>query len=252
MFCNLAIEFIKKSGISEKILLDLVIEHIVDELRLPEIIILLNQMTKPAVQPNAVQPTDTNEVFDGGAQPTMSRELTNSINTYLTRQILTGKNSIKGFLWKDGGKLVILVKQKNDNVWRLAESEDIKDLEEKMNERKTDFLSNLNKVIGFMNDFKSENYAVFKIKYIDSPRVLGARCDQNSNKSKAIEILNSIMGSNIYSPQLDIPQREICIIQEFYLRIFENERKNKKHWFLSPPNAVLTNIEKFTTIVKLK
>ena len=130
--------------------------------------------------------------------------------------------------------------------------EDIKDLSEKMNERKTDFLSNLNKVIGFMNDFKAENYAVFKIKYIDSPRVLGARCDQNSNKSKAIEILNSIVGSNVYSTQLDIPQREICIIQEFYLRIFENERKNKKHWFLSPPSAVLTNIEKFTTIVKLK
>jgi hypothetical protein len=103
-----------------------------------------------------------------------------------------------------------------------------------------------------MNDFKAENYAVFKIKYIDSPRVLGARCDQNSNKSKAIEILNSIMGSNVYSTQLNIPQREICIIQEMYLRMFENERKNKKHWFLSPPNAVLTNIEKFTTIVKLK
>jgi hypothetical protein len=93
---------------------------------------------------------------------------------------------------------------------------------------------------------------VFKIKYINNPRVLGARCDQNSNKSKAIEILNSIIGDDIYSTQLDIPQREICIIQELYLRIFQKERKNKKHWFLSPPDAVLTNIEKFTTVVKLK
>jgi hypothetical protein len=54
MFCNLAIEFMKKGGMDEKMLLDLVIEHIVDELRLPEIIILLNQMTKPVVQ-QAVQ-----------------------------------------------------------------------------------------------------------------------------------------------------------------------------------------------------
>jgi hypothetical protein len=247
MFCNLAVEFLKKGGIDEQRLLHLVVEHIVDELRLPDIIILLNQMNAP-IEP----PIQTNEVFDGGAGPTMSAGLTTSIRLYLTKQILVGKNSIKGFLWKDAGKLVVLVKQKNENVWRMAEAEDIKDLTEKINDRKTDFLTNLNKVIGFMNDFKAENYAVFKIKYIDSPRVLGARCDQNSNKSKAIEILNSIMGNNMYSTQLDIPQREICIIQELYLRIFENERKNKKHWFLSPPNAVLTNIEKFTTIVKLK
>ena len=102
-----------------------------------------------------------------------------------------------------------------------------------------------------MNNFKTENYVVFKTKDVNNSRDLGARCDQNSNKSKAIEILNSIIGVNTYSTQLDIPQREICVIQELYLRLFEKERKNKKHWFLSPPEAVLTNIEKFTTVIKI-
>jgi hypothetical protein len=232
MFCNLAIEFLKKSGYSENTLLYLVTEHIVDELRLSDIMIILNQM-------------EVNPVYTTG-------EVFKHIKTYITKQIMIGKHGIKGFLWKDSGKLVVIVKQNNDEAWRIAEPQDIKDLEEKIDNKKANILTNLNPIIGFMNDFKNENYVVFKIKYINNPRVLGARCDQNSNKSKAIEILNSIIGDDIYSTQLDIPQREICIIQELYLRIFQKERKNKKHWFLSPPDAVLTNIEKFTTVVKLK
>jgi hypothetical protein len=231
MFCNLAIEFLKKSGIKETTLLYLVTEHIIDELQLSDIMIILNQI-------------DINPIYD-------TSEVFKYVKTYIKKQILVGKNEIKGFLWKENGKLVVIVKHK-DNPWQIAEPEDIKDLEEKITKKKNDILTNLNEVIGFMNDFKNENYVVFKIKYINSPRVLGARCDQNSNKSKAIEILNSIVGDNMYSTQLDIPQREICIIQELYLRIFEKERKNNKHWFLSPPDAVLTNIEKFTTVVKLK
>lgn len=104
--------------------------------------------------------------------------------------------------------------------------------------------------MGFMNNFKTEEYVVFKTKTITNPRDAGARCDQNSNKSKAIDILNTIVGSEKYSNQLDISQREICIIQELYLRMFDKERMNKKRWFLSPAEAVLTNIEKYTTVVK--
>jgi len=222
----LAIEVLKRSGINEQILLSLVLEHIIDELSLKDIMILLN----------------------GGQAPPAPHQV---LAPLLAKKIIIGKKGIKGFLWKENGKLVVIVKHK-DEPWHIAESEDIKDLDEKINEIKTELLANLNTIIGFMNDFKTEKYVVFKTKYINSPRVLGARCDQNSNKSKSIEILNSIVESNLYSPKLDIPQREICIIQELYLRYFENGRKNNKHWFLSPPYAVLTNIEKFTTVVKLK
>jgi len=64
--------------------------------------------------------------------------------------------------------------------------------------------------------------------------------------------LNTIVGSKVYSNQLDISQRGICIIQELHLRLFDKERKNKKRWFLSPPDAVLTQIEKFTTVENKK
>jgi len=213
----------------------------VDELPLADIIVLLNQY-----EVNPLYNTST--AFK-------------HIKTYINKQILIGRNGLKGFLWKTGGKLSVLVKTKDADmgagagtgaVWNLAESEDLKDLEERMNEKKTDILTNLNKLIGFTNNFKTENYVVFKTKDITNPRDLGARCDQNSNKSKAIEILNTIIGKNVFSTQLDIPQREICVLQEFYARSFERERKDRKHWFLSPPESVLTNIEKYTTVIKAK
>jgi len=231
MFCYRAMELLKKNGLNEQILHYLIAEHMVDELPLADIIVLLNQY-------------EVNPLYNTSAA-------FKHIKTYINKQILTGRNGLKGFLWKSGGKLSVLVKTK-DLTWNLAESEDLKDLEERMNEKKTDILTNLNKLIGFTNNFKTENYVVFKTKDITNPRDLGARCDQNSNKSKAIEILNTIIGKNVFSTQLDIPQREICVLQEFYARSFELERKDRKHWFLSPPESVLTNIEKYTTVIKAK
>jgi hypothetical protein len=93
---------------------------------------------------------------------------------------------------------------------------------------------------------------VFKTKDITRPRDLGARCDQNSKKGHALSILNEIVGSDMFSTQLDIPQKEICIIQEFYLRNFTREKRLNKHWFLNPAEAVLTNIEQYTTAIKEK
>jgi hypothetical protein len=108
---------------------------------------------------------------------------------------------------------------------------------------------------------------VFKTKNVTNARDAGARCDQNSNKGKAIDILNTIVGStsigetNVgstsigdtnykYPPDKNISQKELCIIQEMYLRLYDKERKDKKRWFLSPPEAVLTAIEKYSTVIK--
>ena len=256
MFCHMAIELLKKSGLSEAILHSFIAEHIFDELPLTEVVLILNNY-------------ETNPIYNTVA-------VFKYIKAYINKQILLGKRGIKGFLWKNNGKIIMMVKEQATAVpqvtavpqstavpqataqtavqdpWHIAEAEDMKDLEERLNEKKTDILSNLNSIIGFMNNFKMENYVVFKTKDINNPRDLGARCDQNSSKSKAIEILNSIVGLDTYSTNLDVPQREICVLQEFYLRLFERERKDRKHWFLSPPEAVLTNIEKFTTTVKTK
>ena len=236
MFCHLAIDFLIKNKYDLKTIHYLIAEHMVDELQLPELILILKQ-----VQTNPI--FDTSEVFK-------------YIKIYITKQFLKAKKNLTGFLWKDKGKEALFVKREDDseqgNQWHLAEEEDRKEFQEKINERKINSISNLNTIIGFMNNFKTEDYVVFKTKNINKSRDTGARCDQNSNKGKAIDILNSIVGETNfkYQPAKNITQKELCIIQELYLRLFDKERKNKKRWFLSPADAVLTNIEKYTTLEK--
>ena len=120
-------------------------EHIFDELPVSEILLILNNY-----ETNAIYNTVT--VFK-------------DIKTYINKQILTGKRGIKGFLWKNNGQIMVMVKNSNmqasaqtvqtavQEPWHIAEAEDMKDLEERLNEKKTDILSNLNNIIGFMNNF---------------------------------------------------------------------------------------------------
>jgi hypothetical protein len=226
-------DFLQENGVEIKTLHQLLAEHMVDELQTPDVLYILNDF-----QQNPIY--DTQEVFKG-------------IKMYITRQLLILKN-IKGFLWKEKGKQLLFVKSNAAGAgpWHLAEPEDIKDFQPKLSEQKTNILTNLNPFMGFMNNFKTEDFVVFKIKDVNNSRDAGARCDQNSNKGKAIDILNTIVGANNYKnpPSKDLSQKELCVIQEFYLRLFDKERKNKKRWFLSPPEAVLVAIEKYSTVEK--
>jgi hypothetical protein len=197
-----------------------------DELYLTDILFILKDLANPIYE--------TTDVFK-------------YIKMYITRNLLQAKK-LKGFLWKDKGAEVLLVKP-SDAPWHLAESEDVKDFAERLAERKDNILKNLNTVIGFMNNFKTEEFVVFKTKNINNARDAGARCDQIT-KNKAMEVLTSIVSEFTEPPDKNISQKEVCVIQEMYLRLYDQERKDKKRWFLSPPDAVLTKIDKYSTVVK--
>jgi hypothetical protein len=231
MFCHLGIDFLVKNGFDRKTIQQLLAEHIMDELYLTDILTILKDFEQNPIY-------ETQEVFK-------------YIKLYVKKQILTGKHNLKGFLWKEKGNKVLLVKESGvADEWHLAEAVDEKNLEEKLIEQKTTILKNLNTLIGFMISFKTEEYVVFKTKNINNLRDDGARCDQSS-KSKAIDILNVITDNNYkYPPEKKISQRVICVIQELYLRLFDRERKDTKRWFLSPPETFLTNIDKYTTAEK--
>ena len=248
MFCHLGLDFLMKNGFGASTLHQLIAEHIIDELNLEEIVLLLRDLQNPIYT--------TEQVFK-------------YVKMYITRQTLKAKN-LEGFLWKDITRQVLLVKSSSgaavasgaaasgaaastaasEQVWHEAEDQDLEDFNPKIEQNKTNILANLNTVMGFMINFNKENYVVFKTKNISDPRSEGARCDQNSNKGKGIEILNSIVTTYKEPPSKDLSKNEICIIQELYLRLFDKERKDKKRWFLSPPEAVLTRIEKYSTVVK--
>ena len=232
MHCKIVLDIMVKYGFDESLLKYFIVEHIIDELPVDSIIVILNELYENTKYDNV--------------------ETIKYVKKYIQKQILKGDKNIKGFLWKDKKKQVIIVKHSTDN-WHIAEAEDIKDLTQVLIKKKQNILSNLNDFIGFINNFKNENYVVFKTKNVTNQRDAGARCDQISIKGKSIDTLNSIIGSKQFDiKNLNIPQREICIIQEFYLRSFDKDRKNQKRWFLSPPEAVLTDIEKYSSAIKIK
>ena len=93
----------------------------------------------------------------------------------------------------------------------------------------------LNNLIGFMENFKG-NFMVFKVKDTTKKRHKGARCDQ-AGKADAIKTMNAISGkSESYS---SIAQKELCVLQELTLRLYNREQKNDKIWFLTPTEAVI-------------
>jgi hypothetical protein len=230
MFCHLGIDFLVKNGYAVKLLHQLVAEHMFDELYLSDITVMLNDYA-------------TNPLYE-------TQEVFKYMKAYIKKQILL-VNNLEGFLWKDKTKQVLLVKERAE-PWHVATPEDLRDFQPRLDTLETNILANLNERIGFMINFQPEEFVVFKTKNITRPRDNGARCDQNSNKAQSLELLSAIVGSaNFqYLPDEKLSQREICIIQELYLRLFDRERKDKKRWFLSPPESFLSKIEKYSTVEK--
>ena len=99
-----------------------------------------------------------------------------------------------------------------------------------------------------MDNFKKD-YIIFKVKDLTKPRHKGARCDQ-SGKREAIKMLNAIIGEEKYNDDSKISQKQVCVLQEFMLRIYNKEKKNGVHWFLAPAEAALINIEKLSVNMK--
>lgn len=98
---------------------------------------------------------------------------------------------------------------------------------------------------------------VFKTKNMESTRDTGARCDE-AGKSKTLALLNEIVGEPRYTTEGTklkrnkdgsvlheaVNQMELCVLQEFILRHYNDIRKNGKRWFLLPELAIYYKLYK--------
>lgn len=136
--------------------------------------------------------------------------------------------------------LVNHINKDKPSNWVVGEKEDEEDL-------KTELGKIINKVVptkdklgtfaGFMALIKN-NYYIFKVKDTSKLRHKGARCDQ-SGKKEATTILQNIM--NVIDLEIDVSslhQIQVCILQEFYLRLLDKNLKNNKKWFLTPTEVL--------------
>ncbi len=157
--------------------------------------------------------------------------------------LLFNKNS------KDLFELVVLRYETRE--WSIAEPEDKRDFETLLAKVQTEQIRQMNMIVGFISLFKME-YLVFKVKVMSKKRDKGARCDQ-SGKSDAISVINTVLSLNPatqgdeYKLTTDNTkqrtQRELCVFQEFILRIFDRKGINGRKWFFTPCEALLCDIE---------
>ena len=136
--------------------------------------------------------------------------------------------------------------------WVLAGPEDERDYTLLLGKLQTDYIQNMNMLIGFVSFFKKE-YLIFKVKNMSKKRDKGARCDQ-SGKTDTITVINTILMANTRTQgdeyKLTIEntkqrtQKELCVFQEFLLRAFNANSVNGRKWFFSPSEALLCNVER--------
>jgi hypothetical protein len=222
LFCSLVIDDMKQK-VDMDLLLSFLTAHIVDELLLIDKIHLLNYL------PNL----DKNDEFEI------------KIKQYLESLFIVNEN-FTSIMLDDNGKPQLFIQMRNtDENWKKADPEDIHEISDKIKKIVADLLppkEKLNKFIGFMGNFKNE-FITFKIKDLSNKRNKGSRCDQAS-KITTIKILDAIIGGiDDKEKYNDISQKQVCVMQEFYLRLYNHTKKDNKHWFLTPSEAILINIE---------
>jgi hypothetical protein len=179
----------------------------------------------------------------------------NSIEWYSKEYFV--KNSIKtrdfeAFILFKLNKRMIMILNDN-NTWVEALPEDQREIANNSETKKllTFNIADFNKIVGFIGYEKSNKYLVFKTKDLLAKRDTGARCDE-AGKDKTMKKLNEIIGEEKFNSESTkaqknadgivikdaVGQMELCVIEEFILRYYNEIKKDGKNWFLTPEMAI--------------
>jgi hypothetical protein len=209
--------------------LDILVEHIVDEMQYEDKLDLLNYL------------------FSHGDFEEKTFEY--YVKSYLETKLIKTKSLLAIILYagnkSDTRKIMIL---NENNVWTEAKSEDKLEVAKKVHDILGITPDKYNKLIGFIGYDNKNRYLVFKVKDVLAKRNTGARCEEAA-KDKRIDVLNEIIGEQKYTKknEEDITPEEksrgvistkgmvsssMCSLQEFLLRYYNKIHRDGKIWFL--------------------
>lgn len=219
-FCSVVIKKMENNGVSLELLEKFLISHLFENLLYNDIVLVLNKLYS-------------------GSSLTLFED---KLKDYINSQLLETDNSTALLVTKDGKQSMLVLR---DNKWYPAEAEDYQDFKDEI-KLIVPNIKSLNKLVGFIGSFKNE-YMIFKVKFMDKKRHKGARCDQ-AGKGESIRIMNEIFGEEKFTKDntINMPQKELCILQEFTLRLYDEQQRDNKRWFLSPVEASIIDIEKIS------
>jgi len=170
---------------------------------------------------------------------------------YFERNTITTKGFTAFIAYKLNKRTIMILNEKNK--WIESTPEDQREIASSKDTK--DFLafepSNYNKIVGFIGYEKGNANLAFKTKNMNSKRDTGARCDE-AGKANNMSKLNEIIGEEKYTNESTkaikdadgniiteaIGNVELCVIEEFILRYFNEKNKNDVKWFLTPEMAI--------------
>jgi hypothetical protein len=239
-YCSAVIAKLIQEKMSINILQDFLINHIIETLLYSDKIELLNYLN---VTNQTCKDIETNTNTKSSTNTNTSDDIfLLKIKKYFCDKIIH-TNKLTAIVLFDGPSRTENVKINilHNNIWKLAEAEDIRELGPVINE-KYKMKQNFNEYVGFIGFEEKQKYMVFKIKDTTKQRHTGSRCDQ-AGKKKTIELTNKILGKEVFTKEntKGMVQQELCIRLEFLLRNFERENKDGKTWFLTPELAIISS-----------
>ena len=220
--CNAVMIEMESEGVSREILTQLLINHIAEMLIYDDTLLLINYLYEEKDE-------ELEEPF-------------NMLKEYYIKHTLKS-DDISGLLLqkhqpdkKQDVQLVIY--NEEEKTWRPAEYTDETELQSEI--AKLIPTRRFNNIIGFIGNIKN-NYMIFKTKDMNAPRNTGARCHQ-SGKPQAVKRLNEILGRTAFNNEntKKLHILNLCIRQEFTLRLFNMNKRDKKIWFLNPTESALS------------
>jgi superfamily II DNA or RNA helicase len=224
--------FLKDNLSIENDLYELLINHMLEELLYYDLMELLNYLYN--------KEEETLTTFEKNI---LNYFKNNELNyTNITALLLPKFNKI---IKKVSYEIVTKYKNKDKYIWQKALGEDKYDLEQLIQEKKLYIKTNANIPYGFMglinkNKESDKLFYKFKGKLSDG----GATCIQRNKK--IVENLNNLL-SNLDSSTANLElinekkykKEEICILEEFLLRLNSKNKTNGKLWFLTPTEDFL-------------
>jgi hypothetical protein len=255
-FCRVVMHNMVKKGIMTNVLaIKFLIAHMIEELTFDEQIILLNEFSGSADGSGAVENSLEKGIQEYFSDKMLSLNNKKAILLYNEKLNQKPKKSNRPSELIDEleNRGVFLWILNDDGKWKTGKYSDYTPYNNKILELKKDVLNKpANNIIGFMSVFKDTGSTVFKTKDMDKARNTGARCDQSSKKV-TINQINSLVseankeGSNMPKKLEPITDKkstpELCVIQEFYLRLFDHLNVNNKKWFFTQVELSLKSIE---------
>jgi hypothetical protein len=218
-------------GITDELFQKYIIHHFMDSLLFEEKIVIIRHFYSENIEPSSPE----EEIM----------------KSYLDERILKKDEQI-GMLTIKDDTLILMMQNNETGEWNEGDQEDYAlmggELRRFQIDRNPDSMFFL---LGFITPFVSKKTntreMVFKVKDMTEKRNnIGARID-DAGKDKVIKLLNALIETPNYYNETNttfINQLGICITIEIVMRKFSEDKRMGKYYYLTPEQAILSDIIK--------